>query len=747
MNPGNSKSKLYYQVLIGASVIVLLLVIVFSKSVYDNQRFAGREIQGIEEIRTLLLALHEIQKYRGIEQVLLNREPGPTPQVHRTIQHQRTEALRKIQHHLEKFPRDDFRVAKDLGLVYDQLKQHTDLDFTSPLRHFAYHSEQIELIISIIQRIHHESNLILDSQYDSYYLESICVTRMTAMIENLAKIRGWTSGYVLRGKINDEYHHKIEQEIVLLENSVGEIRLRLGYLVKEVPVIGNLFNDPMEKILAEVKEYALYTSKALNNRPNGESPESTFARGSVVIDNAVSLQMKMLDQVSIIIRERIRKNFGRGVLMGGSLLITLAILLWITSFYIGQNRKLSRLFLAITEGRAHLIYGNTPSEIYLNLCKILVEHGGYLAVGIFLMKHNKTKDLQPVAIYGSASGYLENIRVSWGDNELGDGPGGRSVKTGQPQIFNNILKDPGFAPWRNKARSYGIKSNASIPLIYENEKIGTIALYSHKRNTFLSDEIDMIQKLMEDTMFNIAAIKTRQERDNALKKLYSHNVLLKKKVQEKTRTIVETQDATILSLASLVESRDNETGNHVLRTKEYIRVLLDILKELPEFKDELYTEKIEEIYKSSPLHDIGKIAIADSILRKPGKLTRKEFDAMKQHTVIGASAIEKAARGIAATAFLDTAKEIILYHHEKWNGSGYPSGLKGREIPLSARIMTVADVYDALISKRVYKKALTHDEAVSIIQAASAKDFDPHVVEAFLEAADEFKKIARLFAD
>ncbi|WP_391087250.1 HD domain-containing phosphohydrolase [Vibrio sp. NH-UV-68] len=203
-----------------------------------------------------------------------------------------------------------------------------------------------------------------------------------------------------------------------------------------------------------------------------------------------------------------------------------------------------------------------------------------------------------------------------------------------------------------------------------------------------------------------------------------------------------TRDVAIVSLSALAESRDNETGAHILRTQEYVRALAMHLSQFECYKDLLTDNYIELLYKSAPLHDVGKVGIPDNILLKPGKLTDDEFEIMKGHPEIGAKALSMAEGQLGSNSFLQLAKEISLTHHEKWDGSGYPNQLKEQEIPLSGRLMALADVYDALISERVYKKAFSHDKAKSIILQGNGNHFDPQVVEAFLAIEQQFVAIA-----
>ena len=221
--------------------------------------------------------------------------------------------------------------------------------------------------------------------------------------------------------------------------------------------------------------------------------------------------------------------------------------------------------------------------------------------------------------------------------------------------------------------------------------------------------------------------------------------------QEQARQIADlsaAQDVTILAMTSLAETRDSDTGNHIRRIQHYVRALAQSLKDHPRFADQLGPQAISLLFKSAPLHDIGKFGIPDRILLKPSSLSPEEFEIMKTHTTLGFEAIEQAEKALGLQApLLRTAKEIVLSHQEKWDGSGYPQGLKGDEVPMSARLMAVADVYDALISQRVYKAALPHDRAVQIVFQGRGTHFDPDMVDAFIGIQDEFEAIAQRFAN
>ena len=244
--------------------------------------------------------------------------------------------------------------------------------------------------------------------------------------------------------------------------------------------------------------------------------------------------------------------------------------------------------------------------------------------------------------------------------------------------------------------------------------------------------------------FSPALVKARVRNQLELKRYRDH---LEDLVRERTRQLVLTQDVTIQSMGTLAEYRDPETGGHIRRTQHYVRILAEHLKTHPKFRERLTDTAIELLVKSAPLHDIGKVGVRDNILLKPGELTEAEFEEMKQHTVYGRDAILASEKKLGQDSFLSVAREIAYSHQEKWDGTGYPQGLKGEEIPLFGRLMAVADVYDALISKRVYKPPYPHETAVAMIREGRGTHFDPDVVDAFLDLSDEFRKIALENAD
>ena len=213
-------------------------------------------------------------------------------------------------------------------------------------------------------------------------------------------------------------------------------------------------------------------------------------------------------------------------------------------------------------------------------------------------------------------------------------------------------------------------------------------------------------------------------------------------LNSKTETISQMQNALIIVMADMVENRDENTGDHIKKTAEYTKIIMDKMKELGYYKGQLTTRFMNDVVNSAPLHDIGKIHVSDMILNKPGKLTDEEFEIMKSHTTAGADILDQVIAKVPDSGYLKEAKNLAEFHHEKWNGKGYPKGLAGEEIPLSARIMAVADVFDALVSDRCYKKAFPFEKAMSIIKEDAGTHFDPLVADAFIQAEEEVRKVA-----
>lgn len=264
---------------------------------------------------------------------------------------------------------------------------------------------------------------------------------------------------------------------------------------------------------------------------------------------------------------------------------------------------------------------------------------------------------------------------------------------------------------------------------------------------FALGAVDYIIKPLTPSLL-LARVKTHLTLKYTQDCLEERNLHLESEVARRIEEINQLQEVAIDAMASLAETRDRETGAHIQRTANYVKELGMRLREKAIYSDVLTLENIFLMTKSAPLHDIGKIGVPETILWKPGKLTEEEYTVMKTHSLIGKRAIDGAEKRLGTSmTFLQFAKEMAGYHHERWDGAGYPEGLAGGKIPVSARLMALADVYDALISRRVYKEPIPHEIAVSMIEVETGKHFDPVVVAAFLELADRFKEIAETYVD
>lgn len=298
---------------------------------------------------------------------------------------------------------------------------------------------------------------------------------------------------------------------------------------------------------------------------------------------------------------------------------------------------------------------------------------------------------------------------------------------------------------------------AEIPVIF----LTSLDSHTDEEYGLSLGAVDFIHKPFSSAVV-LARVRNHLQLSVATRALRAHSQDLERLVAERAQEItrqsqeltrrdhqlIAAQGAIISALCTLAEMRDNETGNHIRRTQSYVRALAQRLRSYPAYRAELDDDAIRLLYISAPLHDIGKVGIPDAILRKPGSLTPAEWQVMQRHTEYGRDAIERAALELGEEGiFLRYAREIAHGHHERWDGTGYPQGLAGNGIPLSARLMAVADVYDALISKRVYKPAFPHAQAMEMIYAERGRHFDPQVVDALLEITPEFADIAQRFRD
>ncbi|WP_421569680.1 response regulator [Stenotrophomonas sp. PD6] len=314
----------------------------------------------------------------------------------------------------------------------------------------------------------------------------------------------------------------------------------------------------------------------------------------------------------------------------------------------------------------------------------------------------------------------------------------------QPDLILLDIMMPGMDGYQVMQQLQADKATRDIPVIF----LTALAGVDDERRGLDLGAVDYITKPISPSIA-LARVRNHLQLKMMRDFMQYRNEFLNREVARRTRQLSAIQDVTIRAMASLAETRDNETGNHIRRTQSYVKLLAEQLRDHPRFRDFCTPANIDTLFKSAPLHDIGKVGIPDHVLLKPGKLTAEEFEVIKDHPRIGHDAIERALADLGDEdgQFLQVAQEIAYGHHEKWDGSGYPQGIAGDDIPIPARLMALADVYDALISRRVYKPGMPHEAAAAIIAQGRTTHFDPDVVDAFLAIDAQFHQVAQRFAD
>jgi putative two-component system response regulator len=323
--------------------------------------------------------------------------------------------------------------------------------------------------------------------------------------------------------------------------------------------------------------------------------------------------------------------------------------------------------------------------------------------------------------------------------------GEAALKAAQAEPPDLVLLDIEMPGMNGFEVCTALKTNASlreIPVLF----ISALHETETKVSAFKYGALDYITKPFRFDEVD-ARVKTHLKLSRLQKELERHNRQLEELVAGQVRELLDSQIATIIALAKLAESRDDTTALHIERVRTFCKTLAQAMLPLPDFDNRLYETFTEDIFHASALHDIGKVGIPDAILLKPGRLLPMEFEVFKTHTALGAATLAAVHKSYPKNRVIRMAMDIARYHHEKWNGSGYPDALSGTDIPLSARIMALADVYDALCSKRPYKEAYSHAKALEIITRDNVVDFDPGVMEAFLKVEKEFAKIVKKMKD
>jgi len=701
---------------------LLFFTFLFYQKVLENYYTLSTEYSGIQNIRTVLNTIYQLQIIRELE---YNGKDSTQ------VEALSMEAANQI---------SDFstipEVQKNNESTLDSIVSQLLVKHKEPTisKEFIYkeHSLQIDMLMDIARKIYYNTHLAHIDESTDYYFVFFSAVRFPQLLESIKNIESLTT----------EPHQKTFQ----ISNGLYQIGYQADRLFHEISYLINNSTD-FSRQIKDLSEHIQILTKDINaiTTTSAIAGYVSINKSLQQLSNKIkTLQVALFDHEIKVIADQKQEYLILVIIFPFALALFSLIMIWFSWQFYTANKRNTKIIKAIHEGRKKLIYALNENDIYNTLCDNLIKVLDLKLAWIGIAQNNANKTVTAVAASGEAIEYIKNIVVTWGDDITSFGPSGMAIKTKKNQIFNDLENNQQFQPWKNDAKKYGLRSSATIPLILQNRVIGALALYSPQKNSFYEKDLTIIEELINDSMFNLSVIKTRYERDELLN---SQNIDLKTKVIEKNKKIIEIQDATVLSLAALVESRDKSTSNHIKRTQIYIKILLDNIKDHSELSRSLTLEKKGYIYKSAPLHDIGKIGIPDHILNKPAPLTEEEFNIMKTHTTIGADAIHIATEGLADEGFLTTAKEIIKHHHERWDGNGYPDKLAGNKIPGAARLMSLADMYDALISERVYKPAYSHEMATSIINDEKGKSLDPELVDIFLAHADLFHTAAVVYAE
>ena len=313
----------------------------------------------------------------------------------------------------------------------------------------------------------------------------------------------------------------------------------------------------------------------------------------------------------------------------------------------------------------------------------------------------------------------------------------------QPDLILLDVLMPGMDGYEVCRRLKDNPDTRGIPVIF----LTSLDSHEDEARGFAAGGVDYITKPVSKDVL-MARVDAQISLVRSRRLLSQRSTLLEELVEQRSKQLSIMQDVIILAMASLAERRESDTNGHVRRIQLFTRALALSLRNNPRYRAELTEESLELLYKTSPLHDIGKVGVPDAVLFKPGKLSEDEFEAMKRHAMFGAQALQDVERRLAAPeVFVSMARDIAMFHHERWDGTGYPMGLKGEDIPLCARIVALADTYDALTSERIYKPPYPAEDALTIIGREQGRQFDPAVVEAFFLCEGEFRNIARAHSD
>ncbi len=374
-------------------------------------------------------------------------------------------------------------------------------------------------------------------------------------------------------------------------------------------------------------------------------------------------------------------------------------------------RKLNRALKTLSDGNHALVHAREEKELMNDMCRAATESGGYALAWAGYVRQDVRRSIEPVAVSGPGKGYVEKLGVTWADERRGRGPTGSAARSGRTQVVQNIMTDPRMDPWREAAAEYGLGSLIVLPLKQDSAVYGVLAIYAAETDAFGDDEVRLFEEMARDLAFGIATLRTRHERDQAI----AESQLYYNQMRAGLENAVD-------AIATTLEMRDPYTAGHQRRVADLAAAIAHELG-LPE-------EQVGAIHLAGTVHDLGKIHIPAEILTKPGKLNELEYKFIKTHPKAGYDIL----KGID---FPWPIAQMVLQHHERLDGSGYPNGLHGDDIILEARILAVADVVEAMFSHRPYRAGLGLDAALAEITAHRGSLYDSAAVNACVKLLRE----------
>jgi PAS domain S-box-containing protein/putative nucleotidyltransferase with HDIG domain len=362
--------------------------------------------------------------------------------------------------------------------------------------------------------------------------------------------------------------------------------------------------------------------------------------------------------------------------------------------------RTNRALQTLSAGNLALVRAENENELLRSITEVIAQQGGYLLAWVGFAEHDENKTVRPVARSGHETSYLDDVNITWADTERGRGPTGTAIRTARTVVNHDIHTNPAMAPWHETAIKRGYQSSIALPLISEGQAFGSLNIYSVEPDFFTAEEATLLEELANDLAYGIITLRTREAHEQQA-------TILRQNLEQSIQTI-----------AATVEARDPYTAGHQKRVAELATAIAQEMG-LPE-------EQINGIHLAATIHDLGKIRVPAEILSKPGKLNAVEFQLIQMHPQEGYDILKE-------VKFPWPIANIILQHHEKLDGSGYPQGLRGDAILLEAKILTVADVVEAMSSHRPYRVGLGIDTALAEIEAQRGIQFDPVVVDACLK--------------